>query len=299
MKIDTSNSAHSPGAGDLLSSRGVPNPSIGEMSLGASLSLGSACHLERGLGGCGVSTGENASVAPDRESASNTAIGGPSRTGSVASNYMALYDGSAMVPDHLVRPGSSVSVTVVNGRRIIVGADVHSGLAAANAAAAATRKKFSLSSERLSETVSCCMSERSATVSLAADNDGAASTRALAGSILGYRMAAADTQSVGSYRLTGYGEDEISLRSLPGSANAAAAATGTTASGGSGLALPPRSLSPTVSSMSGDELSVRRSARRRPHLDKQVGRCAHLTVLAMCISQRCAHISWVEITQVH
>ena len=77
-----------------------------------------------------------------------------------------------------------------------VGADVHS------------RKKFSFSSERLSETVSlrfvvpwfCSMlklffpSEKSATVSLAEDG---ASTRALAGSLLGYRL---DASSVCSYR---------------------------------------------------------------------------------------------------
>jgi hypothetical protein len=62
--------------------------------------------------------------------------------------------------------------------RLEVGADVH-----------ATRKKFSLSSERLSETVS--LSERSATVSLAEEgggNSAAASTRALAGSLLAYKV---------------------------------------------------------------------------------------------------------------
>jgi hypothetical protein len=62
--------------------------------------------------------------------------------------------------------------------RLEVGADVHTN-----------RKKFSLSSERLSETVS--LSERSATVSLADDaggNSAAASTRALAGSLLAYKV---------------------------------------------------------------------------------------------------------------
>ena len=77
-------------------------------------------------------------------------------------------------------------------KRLEVGADVHT---------AAARKKFSLSNERLaSETVSVVSySERSATVSLAeGNNDGTASTRALAGSLLHYRMG--DNQSVNSYR---------------------------------------------------------------------------------------------------
>ena len=108
------------------------------------------------------------------------------------------------------------------------------------------RKKFSFSSERLSETIS--LSEKSATISLA-DGDGArseASTRALAGSLLAYKLG--DSQSVGSYHRVigersigdptsettsnvvpassssmGYGtssatcmhEDALSLRSLP------------------------------------------------------------------------------------
>ena len=60
-----------------------------------------------------------------------------------------------------------------------VGVDVH------------PRKKFSFSSERLSETVSQ-FSERSTTVSLADETGGGnsvvASTRALAGSLLAYRV---------------------------------------------------------------------------------------------------------------
>ena len=46
----------------------VANPSIGEVSLGASLSMGSGCILE--------SNADNASREPDRESASNTAVAG-------------------------------------------------------------------------------------------------------------------------------------------------------------------------------------------------------------------------------
>lgn len=48
--------------GDAPSSH-VTNPSIGEVSLGASLSLGSACHLDErghGGGGCGVGDGSSA-----------------------------------------------------------------------------------------------------------------------------------------------------------------------------------------------------------------------------------------------
>ena len=127
----------------------VANPSIGEVSLGASLSMGSGCHLDRV--GCTL-------TECDRESASNTAIAGASLTGSVASSY-------------------------ISHQRLEVGADVH------------PRKKFSFSSERLSETVS--LSEKSGSVSLAEDG---ASTRALAGSLLAYRMEKMENTSVNSYR---------------------------------------------------------------------------------------------------
>jgi len=205
----------------------VANPSIGEVSLGTSLSMGSGSHLDRV--GCIMTD-------CDRESASNTAIAGASLTGSVASSY-------------------------VGHQRLEVGADIHGH----------PRKKYSFSSERLSETVS--LSEKSASVSLA--DDGAASTRALAGSLLAYRM---ENASVSSYRGAGgqatpgscgsqatpgeldsaiypiqYSGDEISLRSMPGASQSN-----------------PRSLSP-VSNMSGDELTaaIRRS-RRRGYLDKQL-----------------------------
>ena len=127
----------------------VANPSIGEVSLGASLSMGSGSHLDRV--GCSL-------TECDRESASNTAIAGASLTGSVASSY-------------------------ISHQRLEVGADVH------------PRKKFSFSSERLSETVS--LSEKSGSVSLAEDG---ASTRALAGSLLAYRMEKMENTSVNSYR---------------------------------------------------------------------------------------------------
>jgi hypothetical protein len=46
------------------------------MSLGASMSLGSGCHLERD-----ETETESGTREPDRESASNTAIAGTSLTG--------------------------------------------------------------------------------------------------------------------------------------------------------------------------------------------------------------------------
>lgn len=122
---------------------------LGEVSLGASLSMGSGCILEN--------TGDNASREPDRESASVTAVAGASLTGSVASSYLGPIK--------------------AKNNRLEVGVDVH------------PRKKFSFSSERLSETVS--LSERSATVSFSEEaerNSVAASTRALAGSLLAYRV---------------------------------------------------------------------------------------------------------------
>jgi len=225
VKIDVDEEVPYTKATTEVSSSRVANPSIGEVSLGASLSLGSGSHLDRV--GCVL-------AECDRESASNTAIAGHSLTGSVASSY-------------------------IGHQRLEVGADVH------------PRKKYSFSSERLSETVS--LSEKSGSVSLAEDG---ASTRALAGSLLAYKM---ENTSVSSYRAGiqtpgscgsasqgtagdvdsaiypgGYSGDEISLRSMPG------------------LAMHhPRSLSP-VSSMSGEELTaaVRRSRRRQGFLDKQL-----------------------------
>ena len=149
VKIDVDEEVpYSKGATEAASSR-VANPSIGEVSLGASLSLGSGSHLDRV--GCTL-------IECDRESASNTAIAGYSLTGSVASSY-------------------------IGHQKLEVGADVH------------PRKKYSFSSERLSETVS--LSEKSGSVSLAEDG---ASTRALAGSLLAYRMEKMENTSVNSYR---------------------------------------------------------------------------------------------------
>lgn len=78
-----------------------------------------------------------------------------------------------------------------------------------------------------------------------------ASTRALAGSIK------TDSQSVGSYRMAS--GDEISLRSLPVNPST--------------NNIIQRSLSPISNVSTGEELntvSVRRSIRKRPNLDKQV-----------------------------
>ena len=150
VKIDVDEEVpYTKAATDVTCGSRVANPSIGEVSLGASLSLGSGSHLDRV--GCTL-------TECDRESASNTALAGASLTGSVASSY-------------------------IGHHRLEVGADVH------------PRKKFSFSSERLSETVS--LSEKSGSVSLAEDG---ASTRALAGSLLAYRMEKMENTSVNSYR---------------------------------------------------------------------------------------------------
>lgn len=230
-----------------MSSR-VANPSIGEVSLGASLSLGSGSHLDR-LTEC------------DRESASNTAVAGYSLTGSVASSYLGQH-------------------------RLEVGADVH------------PRKKYSFSSERLSETVS--LSEKSASLSLA-DNDGAASTRALAGSLLQYRLensSLASSSRLGGQATPGScasaetGGDEISLRSLPG--------------GGNGQQQQQqRSLSP-VCLLSGEEVSaaLRRSSRRRV-LEKQNSENSSLLsgeaiALDQDVSERVrfdSHVSFIDATK--
>merc|ERR1711963_504379 len=164
VKIDIDEDPpYRPSVAEQVLNSNVANPSIGEVSLGASLSMGSGCILE--------SNADNASREPDRESASQTAIAGASLTGSVASSYF----------------GPSGISQKSKNNRLEVGVDVH------------PRKKFSFSSERLSETVS--LSERSATVSFSEEaerNSVVASTRALAGSLLAYRMG--DSQSVHSYR---------------------------------------------------------------------------------------------------
>jgi hypothetical protein len=185
-----------------------------------------------------------------------------------------------------------VASSCVGHQRLEVGADIH------------PRKKYSFSSERLSETVS--LSEKSGSVSLA---DDGASTRALAGSLLAYKM---ENVSVSSYRAgihtpgscgsatTGQGTpgevdsavyfpgglgqsgagdaqgattgDEISLRSMPGLS----------------LAHQPRSLSP-VTAMSGEELSaaVRRSRRRQGFLDKQLSENGSLAEEAARVEEGC------------
>ena len=68
-----------PSVAEQVLNSNVANPSIGEVSLGASLSMGSGCILE--------SNADNASREPDRESASQTAIAGASLTGSVGKTF--------------------------------------------------------------------------------------------------------------------------------------------------------------------------------------------------------------------
>ncbi len=183
------------GGVDALSTHGgsqIGNPSIGEVSLGASLSLGSACHLEDKV----ASSASNAAMANmmmmggvggdsrdeglecDRESASVTAIAGTSRTVSLASSYVGGgggVGGSCFAGYQVCRETAShASGGSHHHLRLEVGADVHGTTGAANmmvvagamavtagagggvnamsssaSTTSATRKKFSLSSERL------------------------------------------------------------------------------------------------------------------------------------------------------
>lgn len=230
--------------------QGVANPSIGEMSLGASLSMGSGCHLDDHVGS-----------EADRESASNTAMAGTSRTVSLASSNI-LATGSRSGVSFNCSGGSGSVHHHPHNHRLEV--DVHS------------RKKYSMSNERLADSTS--LSEKSAVVSLMEDN---ASTKALAGSILAYRMGSSycggggghvsgygvDNQSIHSVKTTA-GEvsgDEISLRSLPVNAFLAH---------NPALSANQRSLSPSVS-IGGEDTApfggaIRKSTRRRPPLEKQV-----------------------------
>lgn len=219
------------------------NPSIGEMSLGRSLSMGSTSHI--------------LDHEADRESASNTAVAGTSRTVSLASSSVLMggvtsfrgvsfscqrggsgsggsSDKSHHHPHNHNHPRTSQSS---RGGGLEVGSSEyhhhhhhhhhhhnhnHHGGA---------RKKYSgasSSTDGLSETAS-----------LMDPNQDGASTRALAGSILAYKT---DTQSVNSFRTGGdpsdilpASGDEISLRSLP------------LGGGPAPLAHLPRSLSPTAS----------------------------------------------------
>ena len=304
----------------------VANPSIGEVSLGASLSMGSACHLEDRAA---TAASEEMEEERDHESASHTAIAGTSRTVSLSSSYILGHSGRpAALHHHHHRAGGATAAMAASAAAAAAAAvpmsggggeggsgntlevDVHSGVRAAG------KKAFSASQDRLSsgggggggETAS--LSGRSATVSLSADNDGAASTRGLAGSILAYRLSSHpshDNGSVNSYRTVASG-DQVLLTTC-GSANPSVAAVpiASAADNNDGISLrslpvlekttvlvshgqqqpqQQRSLSP-VSNFSGDELAsngggsggggsalggaARRSTRRgRPHLDKQV-----------------------------
>ncbi|XP_034250678.1 E3 ubiquitin-protein ligase RNF19B-like isoform X2 [Thrips palmi] len=132
-----------------LSHRGVVvNPSIGEVSI----SMGSGSHLER-LGRDGDAEGAFVyPFGPDREdqSVSNVAIAGASLTGASLA-------------------GSIAGVSAGQRLEIVDVAQTH---------------RFSMTSETASAATS--LSEKSVSASL--NDDGAASTRALAGSIANYKM---------------------------------------------------------------------------------------------------------------
>lgn len=91
----------------------------------------------------------------DRESASNVALAGASLAG-------------------ISLAGSITSSCIPSGQRLEIQADVATG-----------EKRFSMTSETASATTS--LSEKSVNASLAMD-DGGASTRALAGSVLNYKV---------------------------------------------------------------------------------------------------------------
>eukprot|EP00095_Tigriopus_kingsejongensis_P003360 maker-scaffold496_size155344-snap-gene-0.25 protein:Tk03360 transcript:maker-scaffold496_size155344-snap-gene-0.25-mRNA-1 annotation:"ring finger" len=244
---------------DNCSANSVPttnnwNPSIGEMSLGASLSMGSASHLDY-----------HAGSEADRESASNTAVAGTSRTVSLASSSV-LGGGHSLKGVTFGCNGVQFQHPMGGQTRVEIGADVHHGH---------RKNKCSSSMEGLAET----MSMRSAgTMSLMDPNQDGASTRGLAGSLLAYRT---DTQSVHSFRTGGepsdflpISGDEISLKSLP----VPASNTGMQPNSSHPN---PRSLSPTVSCLSGDELSsgggaIRRSTRKKT-FEKQMSETSCLS----------------------
>merc|ERR1719450_383103 len=80
----------------------VANPSIGEVSLGASLSLGSGCHLNEREQDTYLASREC-----DRESASNTAMAGTSLTGSLASSYLGTRNNDTSVSVNIHRQDGS------------------------------------------------------------------------------------------------------------------------------------------------------------------------------------------------
>ncbi|KAK0080909.1 hypothetical protein PV325_013130 [Microctonus aethiopoides] len=141
----------------------------------------------------------------DRESASNVALAGTSIAGSIASSVMP------------------------SGQRLEVQADVIS------------TQRFSLCSETASAATS--LSEKSVNASIAAD-DGAASTRALAGSVLNFKV---DGGSIGGGRS---GESEVINLSSTGQIDSAGQAA-------------------SLSSLEEIAPGLAKRARRRPTLDRQ------------------------------
>ncbi|XP_076650797.1 E3 ubiquitin-protein ligase RNF19A isoform X1 [Halictus rubicundus] len=151
----------------------------------------------------------------DRESASNVALAGTSLAGSIASSVL---------------PG---------GQRLEVQADVTS------------TQRFSLCSETASATTS--LSEKSVNASIALD-DGAASTRALAGSVLNFKM---DGSSLSGGR------------SMEGEQGAGSVAGGHMDSAGQATSL---------SSLEEVAPGLAKRARRKPTLDRQCSDSSNWTV---------------------
>ncbi|KAF3426782.1 hypothetical protein E2986_11432 [Frieseomelitta varia] len=174
----------------------------------------------------------------DRESASNVAVAGTSLAGSIASSVL---------------PG---------GQRLEVQADVTS------------TQRFSLCSETASAATS--LSEKSVNASIALD-DGAASTRALAGSVLNFKM---DGSSISGGRST---EGEQGTSSVAGGhMDSAGQAT-------------------SLSSLEEVAPGLAKRARRKPTLDRQCSDSSNWTVCGEDESSERVrfddHVSFIEADQ--
>ncbi|XP_031368748.1 E3 ubiquitin-protein ligase RNF19A-like isoform X3 [Apis dorsata] len=174
----------------------------------------------------------------DRESASNVAVAGTSLAGSIASSVL---------------PG---------GQRLEVQADVTS------------TQRFSLCSETASAATS--LSEKSVNASIALD-DGAASTRALAGSVLNFKM---DGSSISGGRST---EGEQGTSSIAGGhMDSAGQAT-------------------SLSSLEEVAPGLAKRARRKPTLDRQCSDSSNWTVCGEDESSERVrfddHVSFIEADQ--
>lgn len=196
--------------------------SLGARNVGDGASIDVASHRDGNpsIGEASLSLGSGSQLEKldpenDRESASNVALAGTSLAGSIASSVL---------------PG---------GQRLEVQADV-------------TSTRFSLCSETASAATS--LSEKSVNASIALD-DGAASTRALAGSVLNFKM---DGSSISGGRST-EGEQQGSGSVSGGHMDSAGQAT-------------------SLSSLEEVAPGLAKRTRRKPTLDRQYSDSSNWTV---------------------